>query len=410
MSDRSLLLGIWVSLAAVIAAGAALAVTNAAMADGPVGRRRAERWVRIAVWIVLAALVAAIGAAAFVKPHPTALPGDVRGGAVQFSDLEPLLSRLLGGHRGATGEAELAQRLAEFDRRIEAALATGVTVGSNSWAWFLVGAALIALVLVLGRQRDPQIVRAKRAAAWIAVATALIGCLRAGVGWLSDVQGLVASTDTRERVIRSERNHISVVALPAFDDHRVTIELDTTDVTNASRLTYVIPFEEARCIGRGRPTRWAGTRPSAVVERFLRRLARDLNECGEPGRVVEVDVRGFASTSEFANPDACRKGLSSEGANRRVAAARARNVAEVLRRCGRDCPYVKVRHRRDRGTTPESESPRFEDRVNGDYNHHRGALNRRAEIRIRHAAGCEIDPASNLGFTKANVSDDDERR
>jgi hypothetical protein len=156
-------------------------------------------------------------------------------------------------------------------------------------------------------------------------------------------------------------------------------------------------FPEASC-RRGQPAGdWPGVAPTDKTGRELTRLSETLSSCASPDRRVKIEVWGFASSSEVKNPSACGVVATSDAANTLIAEQRAKNVATLIgtligKRASAD---VDVTYHRWSGSFEDMVSNRrFLDRlVPNHYIEARGAFNRRVEIRILDAGGCETREA-----------------
>lgn len=132
------------------------------------------------------------------------------------------------------------------------------------------------------------------------------------------------------------------------------------------------------------------------VQRALTDLMVSLSHCVAEGKAVKIDVRGFASTSEFKG---CNRPLNgspgaptiSEHLNWKLAEARRQTVIAAVRRASRDI-VIDPSPDSDRWSGPQQmrDNMQFYDRnADQSYNRSKGALTRRAEIIILTKGSCE---------------------
>lgn len=133
------------------------------------------------------------------------------------------------------------------------------------------------------------------------------------------------------------------------------------------------------------------------VTRAMEDLMRSLAACNDKlGNTARIDIRGFASSSEFAG---CSNHLDnneaaptiSEHLNWRLAEARRRTVIDTVRRVSQEI-IIYPDESSDRWKGPEEmrQNMSFYDRnLDGEYSRQKGALTRRAEIVILSKGSCE---------------------
>ena len=149
--------------------------------------------------------------------------------------------------------------------------------------------------------------------------------------------------------------------------------------------SFLIPFEEARCRPgpSGQEEVWEGAEPLAAYKGFLTRLGSDLSRCSEGERLARVEVLGFASSSDF---DGCPG--DSDQLNLELANSRAEAVKKLIEKKSDDRLNVQAP---PWGRSSEMIARRryFDRLTGGHYSEGKGLLNRRVEVRLVEAAGCE---------------------
>jgi hypothetical protein len=134
----------------------------------------------------------------------------------------------------------------------------------------------------------------------------------------------------------------------------------------------------------------------AGVKEAITNLMSSLAACSEGSKQVKIDIRGFASSSDFAGctmPTNSAQGAPtvSEQLNWRLAEARRRTVIEFVPQASGKI-MIEPRADQDRWRSPQDmrNNMRFFDRNADDgYNPAKGGLNRRAEIIILSKGSCE---------------------
>jgi len=141
---------------------------------------------------------------------------------------------------------------------------------------------------------------------------------------------------------------------------------------------------------------------------FLEDLIGDLKDCGSSAYPLELEIRGFASTSGPGT----REDLAYREINLEAAQRRARAVAEALEgpiseELGSGSIELSVHSWFEPGAPRKARYSqanydqmfsrlRFSDRLEGVYSPGRGRLNKRVEIRIVAAGVCQPRPAMSL--------------
>jgi|SRR5262245_57447509 len=164
----------------------------------------------------------------------------------------------------------------------------------------------------------------------------------------------------------------------------------------SQEFTMSVPFfkEAESCDPK---TEWGGgTTLDGSSKTFLQNLASGLLHCADQGKAVDVIVRGFASSSKLKG-DLCSS--DPEKANRDVANARARAVAEIL--AGPEAaakesetstlPRVNVSVETWTSPTAMRDKIHFSDmNSRGEFSELRGNLTRRADVIVKNAGDCQI--------------------
>jgi hypothetical protein len=252
-----------------------------------------------------------------------------------------------------------------------------------SWIPYVVAGALLLAVLLMTGPADKWIVWTKRAAAVIGVLTATAVLAKNGFEAFGAYRGIA----------RAPARIVSLVPVPEQRPaHPSAIALNVSwpivVAGDGGSLAFVVPFAEGGCRGKESVSEWPGARPRAAFRTFLADLGAALAECAKSGP-VRVTVRGFASSSEFAHPEACDPRVGD--LNVALANERARGVAAALERCSDSCPGLSVTTREWKSSGEMRQAARFHDRLLRDaYSPERGTLNRRAEIVIDEAGGCAV--------------------
>jgi hypothetical protein len=180
----------------------------------------------------------------------------------------------------------------------------------------------------------------------------------------------------------------------------------------ASHDTILVPYfpVEGRFANRAKPcdpsqlTFGAAADVSPATREALERLGRSLGACATADQRVVVDVRGFASTSEFkdCNQLDSEFGTVSNRLNLELAEARRRSVVEILSSSAGTAnvivdPPIKLRRWRSASEMWDAQNIRFLDRKDEGpdqrrYDFERGGLTRRVEVVIVNKGDCQPRP------------------
>lgn len=243
---------------------------------------------------------------------------------------------------------------------------------------------------------------------WAAAAlgfSALLGMFKEGMGLLPAVLGYLKSGQGQGLYKFCVFVAVSVAtatiswrtAVPPSKENGAVepprLEVETSQVLFLSRrseTSFVVPFfEEADLCGE---TICKGAKLDPSTIEFLNRFVDGLVDCGSPGEPVELQVRGYASSSKFD------KRTDSDDLNLRTANLRADSVVDaILERLEAsekpDDATASLSVRTVRWSTYESmkTATGFKDvNAENDYSPLRGLLNRRAEVLLVDPADCRV--------------------
>jgi len=153
-------------------------------------------------------------------------------------------------------------------------------------------------------------------------------------------------------------------------------------------LSFSIPFgeEAAECTMRRNDPCLTGLRPTEAAVQFLDSLVQGLKTCATGEAAVLLEVRGFASSSLFADS------LASDSLNTALANRRADVVAEHIRSRAGGVGDVRVQsvHWQDYAAMAHAVGVRDRDRRTGRFIPERGLMSRRVSVDLVDAGDCRL--------------------
>jgi hypothetical protein len=181
---------------------------------------------------------------------------------------------------------------------------------------------------------------------------------------------------------------------PQVHDNRIFAAFGAA-ATPPALATFVVPFEDEGGCSRGRTK---GMVPSDDQANYLKRLARDLIHCASSRKEpIEIEVRGFSSSSRVEDSWHLCGASSAEEANFVIANRRAEAITELLET---PCPVggacaLHVRPVPWPNLAEMERGRRFNDTRldNGirKYSIERARLNRRVEVHLKNVRDCEFE-------------------
>jgi hypothetical protein len=255
-------------------------------------------------------------------------------------------------------------------------LAAGLPFGPL--AMIVVSLSAIGFYLLIRPKDDRFMKWVKRlsaaAAAVIAAATGLLGVLSKYYEIREHEKALhpVAPVVERRLVL------LNTADVPVF----------TAPLNGPGTPAFLFSFEdEAKC-GTAPTGEWSGVKPSSQMLREVSALSNTLARCATPENKVQIETWGFASSSEVADFRACNGAKSSDEANTLIAEERAKAIDALI---GAHVPATVVHSYHHWKDIHDMVTIRnFTDRVqNHQYDHVRGALNRRVEVHITALGSCD---------------------
>lgn len=162
--------------------------------------------------------------------------------------------------------------------------------------------------------------------------------------------------------------------------------------------TFIIPFKDEASCPKSSSKIWGGTKVDKLHKPFLKRLGKDLSQCGIKGKPIILLVKGFSSSSDFTELSKCKKASSSiessDEANLFVANERRDNVIEYLSKEKGEYLIINPHiwgNTKGEGYDNMKKERDFNDRsISSKYSISRGQLNRRVEVQLLKAGDCEI--------------------
>ena len=254
----------------------------------------------------------------------------------------------------------------------------GAGLSFGPLAMILLSLSAIGFYLLLRPKDDRFMKWVKRlsaaAAAVIAAATGLLGVLSKYYEVREQEKALHPVAPVVER---------RLVLLNAAD-----VPVFTASLNGPGTPAFLFSYEdEAKC-GPAPPGEWIGVRPSSQMLRDVSSLSNTLARCATPENKVHIESWGFASSSEVADFHSCNGATSSDKANTMIAEERAKAIDALI---GAHVPATVVHdYRRWTDFNDMVTNRNYTDRLlNHQYDHVRGALNRRVEIHITALGSCD---------------------